>query len=460
MPIRTTERFAMALAGLALGCLVAWAARAQDIGWSDAYNGACSRVVSNVDINMRQITTHGIGKVSIAHRGVYSQTLPGTTHYPAENTILAFQLAQCQGFPGVEVDLKTTRDGKLILAHDINMMRFTNDDGNGGFFDPAYGAQIRYESRVTRPASGNMVPAIDAMDWETLSKNLKAVKTYDEKGRRVNDHPVEDPNSLLLEVVLRRAKADPTLDKLIWVLDIQSYEHLTKVVQIVEAQGAWNRVLLKVWMGAVPFRTLYSPELPKTSGISHWVFAINPVNSKLLSDRLMTQFYSLGLGEVADTETSVLMSAIEDYFQHEDNNQFHRFDGYELAISGENTPVDVAIEDLTNSFFYPPYIRDWGVIRLADYVRENCREPSPAGDCRQFPDGEYYGNAQLLNGSHQQTFVRLYSLPPGTSERRRIFAQTRSVETEDIRWPGGWRSVNSPLQRTTLQVATLTNFSQ
>jgi glycerophosphoryl diester phosphodiesterase len=59
--------------------------------------------------------------VAIAHRGEH-------LHHP-ENTVPAFQSAIDLGADFIEVDVRTTADGKLILSHDATVNRCTNGHG-------------------------------------------------------------------------------------------------------------------------------------------------------------------------------------------------------------------------------------------------------------------------------------------------------------------------------------------
>lgn len=461
------SRVSMAL-GAVIVALTASAACAQDIGWKPAFNAACSPVVSNVDINMRQITQEGTGKVSIAHRGVYAQQLPYVHQYPAENTILAFQLAQCQGFAGVEVDLKSTSDDDLILAHDINLMRFTNEDGNDGNFDPIFGARVTIGHEQLRPYSGNTAPAIATQTASQIEQTFKFVKTYDAIGIKSHNQAIENPASIKLEYVLNLAKTDSTLNKVVWILDIQSYAQLTKVIDIVDRLNVWDRVVLKCWMGAIPV-TLNEhgePELklPKTNGFAHWVFAISPINSKFVGSELQTETYNAITGSKVFVPTDWILTELN-YVFFESGLKNAQFDGIELLLSGGLTAkemaLDNAIRNLPTSGFYPAHGgRAWGVIRLPDYDRENCGPHSASGNCTVFPDGEYYGRGERANDSDATTIVRFNQVQAKSKLIRRAFATTRSVETEDIRWLGGWRFINSPLQRTTFFATQQPSFSQ
>ena len=57
----------------------------------------------------------------VAHRGL--------SHEFPENTILAFEKAIELGVDGLELDLKRTRDNRLVVIHDDNLLRLTGKEG-------------------------------------------------------------------------------------------------------------------------------------------------------------------------------------------------------------------------------------------------------------------------------------------------------------------------------------------
>jgi len=58
-----------------------------------------------------------------AHRGCSSLA--------PENTMAAFKKARECGAPGIELDIHTTLDGKLVVTHDDNFLRTASPDNNG-----------------------------------------------------------------------------------------------------------------------------------------------------------------------------------------------------------------------------------------------------------------------------------------------------------------------------------------
>jgi len=57
------------------------------------------------------------GPMRLAHRGV-TQAAP-------ENTLEAFEAAKNMGLEGIEIDVRLTRDGQVVVVHDANLTRLT-----------------------------------------------------------------------------------------------------------------------------------------------------------------------------------------------------------------------------------------------------------------------------------------------------------------------------------------------
>lgn len=70
--------------------------------------------------NDRRNTTY-FEKKLYAHRGLHDETVP-------ENSLTAFRLAKENGY-GVELDVQMTKDGKLVVFHDGNLLRMCGVDG-------------------------------------------------------------------------------------------------------------------------------------------------------------------------------------------------------------------------------------------------------------------------------------------------------------------------------------------
>jgi glycerophosphoryl diester phosphodiesterase len=91
--------------------------------------------------------------VAIAHRGEH-------LHHP-ENTMPAFEEAVRLGADYIEVDVRTTADGKLVLSHDGNVDRCTN--GKGDVAKMAY-AEVRALDagiKMAQEFAGTKIPTFD-----------------------------------------------------------------------------------------------------------------------------------------------------------------------------------------------------------------------------------------------------------------------------------------------------------
>jgi len=71
----------------------------------------------------RRIKKTDLGLYHYAHRGLYNHG----TDIP-ENSMMAFRKAKHLGY-GCELDLQCTKDGKVVVFHDDNLLRMTGFDG-------------------------------------------------------------------------------------------------------------------------------------------------------------------------------------------------------------------------------------------------------------------------------------------------------------------------------------------
>ncbi|MBQ2737354.1 MAG: glycerophosphodiester phosphodiesterase [Clostridia bacterium] len=68
-----------------------------------------------------------LGSVNYAHRGLHG-TVGGYDTYAAENSLTAFARAKEQGF-GIELDVRLTKDGSLVVFHDDTLDRVCGISG-------------------------------------------------------------------------------------------------------------------------------------------------------------------------------------------------------------------------------------------------------------------------------------------------------------------------------------------
>lgn len=88
--------------------------------------------------------------IVIAHRGDHVEV--------PENTLAAYEKAIQHGADYVEIDLRTTRDGKLVIMHDASVDRMTN--GKGNVHDLTYSAisQLKIIDKSKPGSAGYPIP--------------------------------------------------------------------------------------------------------------------------------------------------------------------------------------------------------------------------------------------------------------------------------------------------------------
>jgi glycerophosphoryl diester phosphodiesterase len=87
----------------------------------------------------------------LGHRGV--RPTAGRDALPPENTLAAFELALAEGADGVELDVRTTLDGELVVFHDADLARLT------GGADRRSVAALRF-SELPRLSGGEPIPRL------------------------------------------------------------------------------------------------------------------------------------------------------------------------------------------------------------------------------------------------------------------------------------------------------------
>jgi len=127
----------------------------------------------------------------IAHRGVKA--------YAPENTMASFQLAVESKADGVEFDIKLTKDGEIIIIHDLTVDRTTNGTGRvkdfslaeiqkldaGNFFSAKFiGEPIPLLSDVLKNLPSHFIINIEITNYGSVFDGLakKAVNLVKELG--------------------------------------------------------------------------------------------------------------------------------------------------------------------------------------------------------------------------------------------------------------------------------------
>lgn len=104
-----------------------------------------------------------------AHRGLSAEY--------AENTVAAMTAAAAHGFPGIELDVRRTHDGEIVVIHDADLARTT--DGAGRVKDLDYDEIREYDTgEGPVPRLEDVLTALDdwAGEWNIEIKDHKATE--------------------------------------------------------------------------------------------------------------------------------------------------------------------------------------------------------------------------------------------------------------------------------------------
>lgn len=181
----------------------------------------------------------------IAHRGIFHDATD-QWNLP-ENSFFAIQRAYDMGLKGVELDLRLSSDGQVLVTHDLIANRTTHDDLAGGNYNPIDGA------RGAWVPGANWISFSNANHWQ----NTK-LKVYGRNGNLVNA-PDGDFSSYMqtLDGLLRYLNANRGdilhSNNFMIILDIQDPTILSKAGQIVQNWGARNSIYLKFFASKALF---------------------------------------------------------------------------------------------------------------------------------------------------------------------------------------------------------------
>ncbi len=101
--------------------------------------------------------------VLFAHRGA-------SAHAP-ENTLAAFELAARQGAPAIELDVKLSADGRVVVIHDQTVDRTTNGHGDVRNLTLAELKTLDAGSKFSTQYAGETIPTL-AEVFEAVGKRL------------------------------------------------------------------------------------------------------------------------------------------------------------------------------------------------------------------------------------------------------------------------------------------------
>ncbi|GAA0708045.1 hypothetical protein ISN75_11035 [Dyella marensis] len=185
----------------------------------------------------------------VAHRGIFHDATD-RWNLP-ENSFFAIQRAYDMGLKGVELDLRLSSDGQVMVTHDQIANRTTRDDFAGGNYNPIDGALSG------RPPGAHWVDKDNAHHWQ----NTK-LKVYGKNGQIVNwgadgdfSSYMQTLDGLLGYLNANRGDILRSRDFMI-ILDIQDPNILKKAGQIVQnwaSRGARNSVYLKFFASKALF---------------------------------------------------------------------------------------------------------------------------------------------------------------------------------------------------------------
>lgn len=173
----------------------------------------------------------------IAHRGIFHDR-SDENNLP-ENSFWAVQRAYDFGLAGVELDLRLSKDGQVMVTHDQIANRTTVDDFGGGKYNPIDGANGWHPG-------AHWINSETADHWTHTR-----LKIYGSHGNLVNNSfsntTMQTLDGMLGQINSERDDILKSNNFMI-ILDIQDPNVLTKAAQIVQKwgnYGARNSVYLK-----------------------------------------------------------------------------------------------------------------------------------------------------------------------------------------------------------------------
>jgi len=164
--------------------------------------------------------------VAIAHRGEH-------LHHP-ENTIPAFEEAIRLGADFIEVDVRTTVDGKLVLSHDGKVERRTNGQGDVSKMTFAEVRELDAGIKSGEQFKGTKVPTFDeALDGARGKIGIYVdVKQASAKDlvRHINEHGMTD--HVVIYAGLRLSKEIQALNPKLKVMpESDSVEMVKRIIE-------------------------------------------------------------------------------------------------------------------------------------------------------------------------------------------------------------------------------------
>jgi glycerophosphoryl diester phosphodiesterase len=179
----------------------------------------------------------------LGHRGVHGRTI-------SENTIEAFHEAIRQGADGIEFDLRASRDGEMVVVHDVNLHRVAGDAHRVAELTASQLAQVSLRAGGSIPTLHDVTSHIHAphlLDIEV--KHRDVIETLIVKlgtSSALRERTIV--SSFHASVLMRVRRAHPDVRTLFlvprWPLPLQGKRFFTKLLR------------LKPWAVACPVQIL------------------------------------------------------------------------------------------------------------------------------------------------------------------------------------------------------------
>lgn len=179
----------------------------------------------------------------IAHRGASA--------YAPENTMAAFRLALEMGVFEIETDVGYTRDGAILLFHDMTLDRASNGTGSPGDYTMPELKQLDAGSWGTRPMpEGSQEPAVSWVQDFAGEQLITLQELLDEFGQQLIYHiEIKRPAPGLVADVLAALRERSLLDH-VYMNAINDFESLLEVrQQEPNVKTAWSPVNLLLGEG-------------------------------------------------------------------------------------------------------------------------------------------------------------------------------------------------------------------
>lgn len=157
------------------------------------------------NVRRRKLRFPGLTGWHYAHRGLYNAHVP-------ENSLEAFDRAAAAGY-GIEMDVRLTRDGQMVICHDASLLRMTGQDVRISCASlaevqalPLMGTDQRAPTLdQALEVIGGRVPIILEIKWERPGESALARKVYQRMQQYSGPYCVESFDPLVIRWFKRHA---------------------------------------------------------------------------------------------------------------------------------------------------------------------------------------------------------------------------------------------------------------